>query len=281
MFKQVLQVRFGLDGGGLAVGMTKLAKLDPPLAFQAGDRRQTESLAAKALSGTLQDSIPPQTEACLVSGSVTVSGQISNPLTLSASDTFTMEFSACDDGAGAVSGTYSMRVTSFSGDLLSGSFALDVTVTLTGFAVTDAGETMTANGSLSMSLDYTAAPTLSISMTATSLTVSDGSSSQTLTSFSMTQTVDALTSGYSITVSGSLTSSAFDGEVDFSTTATLVSDGAGYAYTGQISITGAANATIDIIVLDGTLIRLAIDLDGDGTPDEFVDTTWDELLAQI
>jgi hypothetical protein len=268
----------GLGGGTGGV----LRARDSQLFAKLGEiqKSQTESLRSKAQIGALQDTIPPETTACLNAGTVTVSGQVSNPLTLSPSDTFMLLFSACDDGAGVVSGTYAMRITSFSGDLLSGSFSFGVMVTLSGFQITDAGETVTANGTVAVSLNTTATPTLSISVTSTALTVSDGTSTHTLSDFSLMQFVDELTSAYTMTVSGALTSSAFAGRVTFSTVAALQSDGAGYAFGGELTIMGAGNASIDVIVLDSVLIRLEIDLNGDGTPDELVDTTWDDLVVQ-
>ena len=184
-------------------------------------KSQTESLRQKAQIGVLQTPIPPQTTPCLNSGTVTVSGDINSPLTLSPTDTFTLVFSACDDGAGVVSGTYSMRITSFTGDFVGGSFSFDVTVTLTDFQITDGGETVMVNGDVSISLNTSTMPTLTVSVTSTSLSVSDGSSSHTLTNFSVTQTVDEATFAYTMDASGTLTSSAFTGRVTFSTAASL------------------------------------------------------------
>ena len=241
---------------------------------------QTESLRQKAQIGALQDSIPPQTTPCLNSGSVTVSGEINNPLTLSATDTFTLVFSACDDGAGVVSGTYAMRITGFTGDFVGGSFAFDVTVTLSGFQITDAGETITANGAVSISLDTSSMPTLTLSVASTSLSVSDGTSSHTLADFSVIQTVDEVTFAFTMDASGALTSSSFTGRVTFTTAVSLQGDGVGYASNGELRITGAGNASISILVLDSVFIRLEIDLDGNGVPEEIVDTTWDGVVAQ-
>ena len=211
---------------------------------------------------------------------MTVSGEVANPLTLSANDTFTLVFAACDDGAGVVNGTYAMRITSFSGDLLSGSFALGVSVTLTGFQFTENEQTATVNGDISVSMTADASPTQTISVTASSLSVSGGGSSHTLTSYSATQTVDQLTGAYTLDVSGSLSGSEFAGRVMFATTIDLVGDGTGFAFDGEIEINGALSATIHVIVLDGELVRLEIDYDGDGVIDELVDTSWSELLAQ-
>lgn len=276
-----------LEGGGLGafagVGSGSIVQGPNSQLFATlGEiqKTHTESLRQKAQYGVLQDTIPPQMTDCLNGGTVTVSGEVTNPLTLSPTDSFTLIYTACDDGAGIMNGTYEMSVTGFNGDLLSGMFVFDVTVTLTAFEITDAGETVTANGSISISLDLTASSTMSVSVTSTGLTVAEGSSSHTLGSFSVTQTVDQLTSAYTMTVSGALTSSAFTGRVTFSTSIALQSDGLGYAFTGEVTITGADSASITVIVIDDVLVRLEIDLDGVNGPDEIVDTTWAELLAQ-
>jgi len=281
-------VQTSFEGGGLGefAGMGSGAVVSSPgsqlFATVGGiQKAQTDSLTQKAQMGALETTIPPQMEACLNSGSVTVSGEIANPLTFSSGDSFTLVFSDCDDGAGIINGTYVMNITSFGGDLLSGSFTLGMSVTLTGFSVADVSGTLTANGSISTMIDYTAAPMLSISMTSTSLTVSDGTTTETLGSFSLVQSIDELTSSFSMTVSGDLTSTVFSGSVSFSTSATLIGDGTGYAYSGEITIAGAGSASIDVIVLDNVLVRLEIDLNGDGIVDEIVDTTWDALLAQV
>lgn len=243
-------------------------------------RSQTVALQAKARSGELQALIPETTTPCINSGSVTVSGNIANPTTLSPGDTINLVFSLCDDGAGMLDGTYAMRITSFSGDLISGSFSFGVTVTLTGFQMGDGPEAVTANGDVSISLDTGTMPTLTVSVTANSLSMSTATSSETLINFSVTETVDELTFAYTMDASGTLTSSAFTGSVTFTTAASLQGDAVGYAFSGELTITGAGSASISVIVLDDVFIRLEIDLDGDGAADEFVDTTWDEVFAQ-
>lgn len=281
-------VQAALGGGGLGsfAGLgsgagSVLADPGSQLLSRLGgiQKSQTESLQAKAQSGELQALIPETMSPCINSGSVTVSGNIANPTTLSPGDTINLAFSLCDDGAGVVNGTYAMRITGFTGDLISGSFSFGVTVTLTGFQVTDAGETVTANGDISINLDTSTMPTLTVSVTANSLSMSTGTSSETLTNFSVTESVDELTFAYTMDASGTLTSSAFTGSVTFSTAASLQGDAVGYAFSGELTITGAGSASIRVMVLDGVFIRLEIDLDGDGDADEFVDTTWDEVFA--
>lgn len=281
-------VQSALGGGGLGsfAGLgtgagSVLADPGSQLLSRLGgiQKSQTESLQAKARSGELQALIPETMSPCINSGSVTVSGNIANPTTLSPGDTITMVYSLCDDGAGIVNGTYAMRITGFTGDLVSGSFSFGVTVALTSFRVDDGNEIVTADGDISINLDTSTMPTLTVTVTANSLSMSTGASTETLINFSVTESVDELTFAYTLDASGTLTSSAFTGSVTFTTEASLQGDGVGYAFTGELTITGAGSASIRVMVLDGVFIRLEIDLDGDGNADEFVDTTWDEVFA--
>jgi hypothetical protein len=110
------------------------------------------------------------------------------------------------------------------------------------------------------------------------LSISDGTSTETLASFSLEQTIDGITGAYTLTVSGRISSSIFSGAVDFSTTVDLEGSGDEFAVMGQLVITGDANATITVVVLDGQLIRLNVDSDGDGETDEVIETSWAELV---
>jgi len=218
--------------------------------------------------------VGPEVSPCTGGGTVTLSGNIANPATLGANDTITFDFASCVEGDTTTNGRFSMRVTSFSGDLASGTFSFAVTTTLTSFQVTVAGETATVNGAVSVSISASGSM-LSTTVTSGSISVVDGASSSTLHNYS---SVHTLTSGsFTLDVSGSLTSSDFSGTVNFDTTALLQGMGDGYAFTGQVLITGANGATIKIVVLDSTYLRLEVDSNGDGVVDATLDLTWDDL----
>jgi hypothetical protein len=179
------------------------------------------------------------------------------------------------EGDTTTNGRFSMRVTSFSGDPESGTFAFAVTTTITSFQVTVPGETATIDGSVSISINM-AGSTVTTTVTSSSISVGDGSSNHTLRDYSSVHTL--MSGSFTLDVSGSLTSSDFSGTVNFDTTALLQGMGDGYAFTGQLLITGANGATIKVIVLDATYVRLEVDSNGDGVVDATLDVTWNDLV---
>ena len=223
--------------------------------------------------------IAPTTSPCSAGGSVTLSGDISSTQTLTAGDTIVFAFDECDDGVIIVAGTFQMTITSFSGDFVAGSFAFDVDATLTDFHVTENGVTSASiDGTVSLGLDLTSAPALGLSVSADTLTVSQGLASHTLETFSLTEASDSATGAYTLTIAGRATSSDFMGAVDFVTPVALQSLDGGNPFAGRIEISGNAGATIALIVLDSTSVRLEVDEDGDGAVDQFIDTSWDALI---
>ena len=218
--------------------------------------------------------VGPEVSPCTGGGTITLTGNIANPATLSPNDTITFAYASCVEGDTTTNGQFSMRVSSFSGDPASGVFSFAVTTTFTSLQVTVAGETATLDGSVSISISA-AASTVTTTVTSSSISVSDGVSSQTLRDYS---SVHTLASGsFTLDVSGSLTSSDFSGTVNFDTNVLLQGMGDSYAFTGQLLITGANGATIKVIVLDSTFLRLEVDSNGDGVVDATLDVTWDDL----
>ena len=218
--------------------------------------------------------VGPEVSECTGGGTITLSGDIANPATLSPNDTVTFEYASCVEGDTTTNGRFSMRVTGFSGDPASGVFSFSVATTITTLQITVAGETATLNGSVSISISA-AASTVTTTVTSSSISVGAGGSSHTLRDYSSVHTLAS--ASFTLDVSGSLTSSDFEGTVNFDTTALLQGMGDSYAFTGQLLITGANGATIKVIVLDSTFVRLEVDSNGDGIVDATLDVTWDDL----
>lgn len=240
-------------------------------------RASTAQLKQGAQTATL--TVTSDTVECALSGSVTVTVDIADGSTLSEGDSITADYAACIEQEGIViNGSFSMTIDQMLGDLLGDLLLLDITVQAVNFSVTEGGETATVNGTLSMAIDTRNAPVTTVTVSTPSLSVSNGATSQTLVNFSSMQTIDPSSTTYEIDLSGSLRSSAFEGQVNFESTAALESFGDGFVLAGEILITGAQEATIRIII-NADIIVLEVDSDGVDGVDETIEMSWEELLS--
>lgn len=224
--------------------------------------------------------VGPETVPCDVSGTMTVSGDIANPLTLTAGDNFLIEADACDDGTGSVvDGTIDFTVDEFSGDLTTGMYLLTMTVNLTDFQVAAAGEVVTSNGDSTVSIDTRSLPFVAVSVNGNRLTVDSNMRAATLSAYEANQTVDdgAAGSPYTMIASGTLDTTDLAGIVAYSTPVQFEGSGGGYPFTGELLVSGANNASARLIALDDVNVRIEIDTDGDGNVDATVDTSWAEI----
>ena len=211
-----------------------------------------------------------------ISGSTTLSGDLANPETLSPNDVITIQFDACNDGFSEVDCTMTMTIRSFSSDSAE-SVSFEVTVEVTNFTVIEGDSTSTANGDITLGMDFPLSGALTMTISSGSLTISDGTTTETLANFSLSQTIDPVTGAYSVTASGNISSTVFSGSVNFTTSTAFEGLGAEEAHLGAIVITGKDGASIRIDVLDEQFVRLSVDVDGDNVVDNVFDLTWEEL----
>jgi hypothetical protein len=244
--------------------------------------KQTAQLQATTGSSTLAVTVGPETTDCSVDGTMTISATIQNTETLTAGDTFSLNYVDCALGDGTVAnGGMNFTVSSFSGDLGGNSFDLGFNIQVTQLELMSSVETITMHGDLSLSLNEGGTSTR-IELSGNSLSLSTGVDSFQLSQFSTVATVNlsVFPEAFTLESSGFLMSSAFDGEVRFSTTIALEGNGQDNPVSGEFLITGAEGATIRVIPLDGLNVRLELDLDGDTAVDTdgVIDMTWQELL---
>ena len=221
-------------------------------------------------------------EPCAVSGTVDVTARISNPEQPSVNDRFDLRFTQCDDGLGTViDGGMSITITSLGGDIASGNFLLGMQIELSNFAVTENGETTSANGTISIELDTTNPTVTTITVATSALVTTSAGTEDVISNFTVEITEDTSTFPVSVTVETSFTFSSprIGGEVTVTTTLALQSMGEDHPFVGELRIEGGGGAVIVMIALDANTVRLQIDIDGDGATDETVDMTWDELMA--
>ena len=220
---------------------------------------------------------------CAVDGSVTVTGQVANPTTLSDGDQLNLEFFDCDDGDDQVlNGIYEIVVSNFSGDVSQGLFNLDVTATFDGFEVTRGLELTALNGATTLNLDTSVPPTTSVAMSGVSLSVSDRTDSATLTEFrtEATRNAGVAPEVYTTAASGTFASTLFEGNVNYSTPVPFQGFVGEFPFPGELLVTGAGGASLKLMALDNINVRLEID-PGDGSGIVVQDTTWFEVVNAV
>jgi hypothetical protein len=225
-----------------------------------------------AAQSTLQD--------CPEGGTVDLSVSISDPFTISAGDEFGFEFDTCDNGTGTVlHGGLVITVTGFEGDPTSDTFLLGMSMELSAFQVTQDGDVTGASGTISFEIDSTMPPITTITLSATALATTHNGESEFMSSMTVTITTNEGTASVEVDTSFRISSPSLGGDVIVSTSISMQSAGDGYPFMGELLIQAADNTAIVFVVIDGDTVRLEIDINGDGAPDEVVDVTWDELMA--
>jgi len=101
--------------------------------------------------------------------------------------------------------------------------------------------------------------------------------SGTLSNYTLTREYDMESEGYSVTIDATYDSSRLGGAVDFETTVAFTGTGEGAPSAGTMIVTGAEDATITLLVLDGENVQLLLDVDGDGDTDATINTDWDTI----
>lgn len=221
-------------------------------------------------------------ENCAVSGTVDVQVFVDNPLEPAINDRFVFEFTNCDDGTGViVNGGMTITIITLGGDVASGNFLMGMEIEFSAFAVTEGGETTSADGSISIEIDTSQPPVTTISVSSSTFVTTSEGTEEILTSFTVEITEDASSFPVAVTIETSFTISSphIGGEVTVTTSLALQSMGEDYPFVGELRIEGANQAVIVMIALDANTVRLQIDIDGDAATDETIDMTWDELMA--
>ncbi len=224
------------------------------------------------------------TENCLVSGTVTLTANIANPLTITAGDTINSVFVNCDDGDGEVlDGEMDITITAFTGSVDTGLFQMGMRVVLTSLSMDDGSEVgpAVADGNFNMSVNTLSYPVTTTVVTGDLFSLVAAGRSLTMRNFSSDSRLDEgmFPLGYTMLASGAVQSSRFDGEALYETIVPFVGSGDSYPYEGVMLITGANSSSIRVTALDVLTVRLEIDYNGDGAVDETRDVTWEEAIS--
>lgn len=230
-----------------------------------------------------KDPLGPFTELCIPSGSITINLDV-DPLTfatggLSAGDTINIDYADCDEGLGeVVSGRMEFTVVDFSGDLGLGLYRLEMAAVLIDLTVTTATDTVTSNGDSTIVIDTTGNPLVLMSISGNVMTTVSSTSTETVSSFLTTQTVNTsvIPEPYTLESAGTVSSSQLDGIIIFDTIVTFQGMGGAYPYAGELLVTGV-NSAVKLVALTDTTVRIETDSDGDGVFESSEETTWDDI----
>jgi len=230
-----------------------------------------------------KDPVGPFIEDCVPSGTTTINLDV-DPVSflagsLSIGDQIFVDYADCDNGLGEIlNGRMEFTVADYSGDLALGLYRLAMDVLLIDLAVTTATDTVTSNGDSTDIIDTTGNPMVLLSISGISLGTVSAASTETVTNFLTTQTLDTsvIPEPYTLDSSGTVNSSQLTGVIDFETLTTFQGMGAAYPYAGVLLVTSNGSA-VKLIALSDSTVRIETDHDGDGIFVLLQETTWDDI----
>ena len=238
------------------------------------------------IDSLVQIAIPEIEQPCLVSGTLTISGDLADPVTptLTAGDTITADYDNCDDGIGEViDGRIDFEVVAFTGDVLGGFYEMTMSMLLNNFQVTTAEDVLLGNGDGTATLNTLQAPYVEAAVSGQSMLTDSNTSTETLSNYSSAQTFDGtvLPSPFTLLTSGTLDSSELSGSVTYSTPVMFEGFDTNYPNAGQMLIVGDASSARITAQANGVdvVIEIYSNTTAEGEPDETIMTTWTELAG--
>lgn len=242
-----------------------------------------------------------ETYSCNVGGSVTLSGEIASPdsSTFTSGDTMTVAAKNCDDGDGMVlNGTMTIVVVSAMGmidpNLTSDNlflppykYTFNVTMTNLSMKETATGSTVSINGDMTLQEDSNDGMLINSIYSGNSLQLKTPDTTDALTGYEITSTLDqGSNNAYTTKSMGSLSSTKLGGSIDFHTTTPFTGFNSDFPDSGQMVITGAtvpdgvgpSKVTVD--AQNSQCVGLYVDPNGDGVTSQIF-TTWESLPSGV
>ena len=258
----------------------------PGIVSKPGATEAAVVFAKQALNAAAVSAVPlPETTTdCLVSGTITVSGDVADLDTFTAGDFLVADADMCDDGNGqVVDGLLDLTITSFSGDSTTGLYLIGLNLVATAFSTTTLTGTSTLDGAFSTELDTRTLLMTTGRVFGNGLTVTSGTTQQSLTNFSAVYVQDDAVAPFAWTIDalGIANTTGVEGAVDYVNVTQFAGSGMNLPSSGELQILGGESSSLLLIVLDQINVQIEADYDGDSTIDETINLTWAELLAQI
>jgi hypothetical protein len=201
-------------------------------------------------------------------------------VTISTGDTLDVVFDMCfiADSGTTLDGATSLTNLVVIGDPSSQiePWRLAMTFDFDNLSGTDGAGIAIIDGGLDIDMSSDNNVVVNLSIASTSLTVQHSGISETLSDYLLTQIIDLNVLTQIISADGTLTSTLLEGNVTFETLEGFLVIGDDNPSTGQMLIRDNISSVL-VTVLDNLSVQLDIDLDRNGTIDETIVVTWDEL----
>lgn len=231
--------------------------------------------AEMLLAGIITEVIPCD------SGQITVTwDDVDDNFAISTGDTFDILFETCffADSGTTLSGTATLTNIVVTGDPknLVAPWSLAATFGFDNLSGTDNDGTSVINGSLNFDANSDNNLLVNLSVSTAQLSVQEGSETETLSEYLLTQTIDLNTLMQVISADGTFSSTVLEGNVTFETLADFVLFGDDNPSSGQMLISDASSSVL-VTVIDNISVQLDIDEDLNGSIDATIVVTWAAL----
>lgn len=227
------------------------------------------------------DPFGPTTYNCPVSGQFTVSGDVTDPNTVTAGDVINYDSSACNSGTGyTVDGAHDLLVSAVNGDPSSGQYEQTQTLDFTDFRATSSSLVTTLNGDHTSTID-TSDPNLVTSLfSGGSLSVNEEQITVSISNYSGLETIGTASPfSYTLDGVGRANSSLITGSFDYSIGETILQQGGQWPSDGILNIYGLNNGTARVVVFDQLEVTVQVDANGSDNYEFSVRMTWEEFLG--
>ena len=233
----------------------------------------------------------PDSVACSDGGTVdAIWNDRDNDNNLSEGDSITLNFKGCVEDDVTFNGTLSVFVLDLVGDPeTDDSWVLVLRLNFDTLTASGGGSFIEIIGSLDVTVEQLAPDEFEVIIT-TEVGIGSGSTSSSFLYFGEGEDFTELTlftltfkenpdGSFTLTSEGTLRSSFIGGKVTFRTTPNVNGDDFDNndPSAGEMIITGAANSSILLRILNSVNVALDVDNDGDGAIDDTIPTSWDEM----
>jgi hypothetical protein len=236
--------------------------------------------ASQGFASTIAADPFAETINCSTGEVTTTWNDADNSLTISTADSFDILFNACflAESGVTLDGAASLTDMVITGDPFGrvAPWSLAMTYGFDDLSATDSVDTVIIDGALDFAMSSDDNVLIDSSIATSSLTVQHSGDAETLSDYRLSQTIDLNASTHVLSASGTFTSTELEGSVTFETLEDFLVIGDDNPSSGQLLIRDNSSSVL-LTVIDNLSVRLDIDIDLDGTIDQTLVVTWDDL----